>query len=323
VAAIVTYWTDRSAVAGNVVVGQAAADILRSGAPPAAATRDAESSLGNLVAQAQVEALQQDQYGRPVIAFMNPGGLRTDIAAGDVTYSELFNVQPFGNTVNAITLTGAGVKQVLEEQFQKDQARATQLVLGTSAGFSYSYDLARPYGDRVDPCSITLNGQVIDPAAGYRVAANSFLVAGGDSFTGFTTGTDPVTGPLDVDTAVSYFTAHSPVSPPPADHGRATTARLTCGPAGVPAPPAGAPVPVAPAPVASMPVLQPVVGTGVAGARGTVLAGARRSPDAAAGGTLAYTGVSVARFLVLGGGLVAAGVALTAAGYRRGRDLAD
>ncbi|MCU1605741.1 MAG: putative 5-nucleotidase, partial [Modestobacter sp.] len=246
VAAIVTYWTDRSAVAGNVVVGQATADILRSGAPPAA-TRDAESSLGNLVAQSQLEALQADQYGRPVIAFMNPGGLRTDIAAGEVTYSELFNVQPFGNTVNAITLTGADIRQVLEEQFQKDQARGTQLVLGTSAGFRYRYDLSRPYGDRVDACSITLNGQVLDPAGAYRVAANSFLAVGGDSFTAFAHGTDPVTGPVDVDTAVGYFKAHSPVAPPAADHGTATSERPGCGEGGTPPPTTPAP-----------PVVQPI-----------------------------------------------------------------
>ena len=297
VAAIVKYWTDRSAVAGNVVVGRATADILRSGAPPAGATRDAESSLGNLVAQSQLEALQQDQYGRPVIAFMNPGGLRTDIAAGDVTYSELFNVQPFGNTVNATTLTGADVRQVLEEQFQKDQARGTQLVLGTSAGFSYRYDLARPYGDRVDPCSIMLNGQVLDPAGTYRVAANSFLAAGGDSFTGFARGTAPVTGPVDVDTAVAYFTAHSPVAPPAADHSRATSERLGCGGTG-----GGGSAPTPPTPPASpaAPVVQPI-----------------------AGGSLAYTGVPVTQFLGVGGALVAGGVVLTAAGYRRRRDLAD
>jgi 5'-nucleotidase len=309
VAAIVQYWTDRSAVAGNVVVGQATADILRAGAPPAAATRDAESSLGNLVAQAQLEGLQEDQYGNPVIAFMNPGGLRTDITAGDVTYSELFDVQPFGNTVNAITLSGAAVKQVLEEQFQKDQARASQLIKGTSEGFSYRYDLARPYGDRVDACSIRLDGQVIDPAGSYRVAANSFLVAGGDSFTGFANGTDPVTGPVDVDTAVSYFRAHSPVSPPAADHGTATADRLDCGPA--PAPPVAAPaLPTTP------PAVLPIAGDGSGGGPGSEDGGH-------AGGSLAYTGTPVLEMVGVAGALVAGGGAMTAAGYRRRRGLAD
>jgi 5'-nucleotidase len=220
VASIVTYWNDRASVEGNVVVGSLTADMLRG-------ARGAESSLGNLVAQAQLEAMQEDQYGRPVIAFMNPGGLRADLTFagspagegdGNVTYRELFDVQPFGNTVNAVTLTGADIEQVLEEQFQLDQARGSQLILGTSEGFRYSYDLTRAYGDRVIAGSITLNGTPIDPAATYRVAANSFLIGGGDAFTGFTNGLDPVTGPFDVDSAVQYFRLRSPVSPPPADH---------------------------------------------------------------------------------------------------------
>jgi len=174
----------------------------------------------------QLDALQQDQFGHPVIAFMNPGGLRTDIPAGQTTYKQLFDVQPFGNTVNAITVTGADIKQVLEQQFGADQSRGTQLFLGTSQGLTYHFDPSRAYGDRVDPLSLTLNGTPIDPAARYRVVANSFLVAGGDGFTAFTNGTNPVTGPVDVDTAVTYFAQHSPVPPPAADHTTQTSDRI-------------------------------------------------------------------------------------------------
>ena len=238
VQAIVDYWNGRAAEAGNVVVGSITADITRAYTTPAPTpavpnpapveNRGGESSLGNLVAQAQLEALQSDQYGNPVIAFMNPGGLRTDLtfassqggeAPGEVTFRELFNVQPFSNTVNAVTLTGAAIKDVLEQQFPS-AARSSQLILGTSAGFSYQYNAAAPAGQRVIAGSITLNGVPIDPAASYRVVANSFLIGGGDSFTAFTTGTDPITGPVDADTAVAYFEAHSPVSPPAADHAK-------------------------------------------------------------------------------------------------------
>jgi 5'-nucleotidase len=235
---IVDYWNGRAAEAGNVVVGSITADITRAYTTPAPTptvpnpspveNRGGESSLGNLVAQAQLEALQTPQYGNPVIAFMNPGGLRTDLtyassqggeAPGEVTFRELFNVQPFSNTVNAVTLTGAAIKDVLEQQFPSAR-RSSQLILGTSAGFSYSYDAAAPEGQRVIASSITLNGTPIDPAASYRVVANSFLIGGGDSFAAFTSGTDPITGPVDADTAVAYFRAHSPVSPPPADHAK-------------------------------------------------------------------------------------------------------
>jgi 5'-nucleotidase len=303
--AIVDYWTAQSAIEGNQVVGQATADILRAGAPPAAATRDAESSLGNLVAQAQLEALANPTYGQPVIAFMNPGGLRTDIAAGDVTYGELFNVQPFGNTVNAITLTGADIKKVLEEQFQADQARATQLFLGTSEGFGYAYDLGRPYGDRVDACSITLGGALVDPGGSYRVVANSFLIAGGDSFPGFTNGTDPVTGPVDVDTSVEYFAAHSPVSPPAVGHAVPTSNRVGCAATGGGT---ATPTPTPAPPATPAPPTHAVVGGGSGGTTS---------------GSLAYTGAPVGSMLGLGGVLLAAGLLLTAAGYRRRRGLAD
>jgi 5'-nucleotidase len=228
VQSIVDYWVAKSAVAGDRVVGSATANIGNS----VSAQRAFEQPIGNLVAQAQLEGLQEEQFGFPVIAFMNPGGVRTDILAGDVTYRELFNVQPFGNTANTITLTGATIDDVLEQQYQQDPdgaagpltggPRDTRLTLGTNEGFTWSYDLTKPYGERVPDESIKLGTDAIDPAASYRVAANSFLTVGGDSFTAFLEGTAVTTGPVDVDVLVEYFEQNSPVSPPPANHGTQT-----------------------------------------------------------------------------------------------------
>ena len=132
----------------------------------------------------------------PVIAFQNPGGVRADLDAGTVTFGEAFAVQPFGNTVNTITLTGAQIDDVLEQQFQDDPdgtagpltggPRGSRLALGTNEGFTYSYDLTRAYGDRVIDSSIKLDNVVLGaraPPTG--VAANSFLITGGDSFIAF------------------------------------------------------------------------------------------------------------------------------------------
>jgi 5'-nucleotidase len=223
---IVDFWTERSAVAGNEVIGSITADITRA-YTDGEEDRQKESSLGNLVADAQLWALQQDaQFGHPVIAFMNPGGLRADLlyassdageGDGNVTFKEAFNVQPFGNTVNAVTLTGAQIKEVLEEQFQQRGERS-QLILGTNERFTYSYDLSRAPNERVDPDSIMLDGVPIGAGTSYRVVANSFLTAGGDDFTTLGQGEDLVTGPVDSDALVTYFQTHSPVSPPPADH---------------------------------------------------------------------------------------------------------
>lgn len=232
VQAIVDHWNTRAAEAGDVVVGQVTGDLLRARDAAGNPVRDDESVLGTFVADAQLAGAQAvPELGSPVVAFMNPGGLRTDLpfaggpageGDGNVTYRELFDVQPFSNTVNAITLTGAGIDAVLEQQFPS-AARSSTLLLSTSTGFAYEYDPARAEGDRVFDCSITIGGQPVDPAGTYRVAANSFLIGGGDSFTAFTDGTDPVTGPVDVDTAVSYLAANSPLTPPGGDHARPVT----------------------------------------------------------------------------------------------------
>ncbi len=340
VADIVSYWDARAAEAGEVEVGTATADIRRAGAfnPDGSytAVRDAESSLGNLVAQAQLEAVRTPAFGDPVLAFMNPGGLRTDIEAGPVTYGELFAVQPFGNTVDVTTLTGADIRAVLEQQFQAAGSttsagpRASNLRLGTSAGFAYSYDPAQPYGQRVDPATITLDGVVIDAAGSYRVVANSFLVGGGDSFTAFTNGTDGATGPVDVDTSVAYFATNSPVPPPAADHSTATTF------ATAPAPATG---------LGGTTVEPEVVGTaaGTGGALGVSAAGftcAAATPVTPPTGTpgaqpvagpgngipagrLADTGAATGQLTALGVGLLLAGGVATAAGYRRGRGVTE
>jgi len=130
-------------------------------------------------------------------------------------------VQPFGNTVNTLRMTGADIDQVLEEQFPgnpntppDDEVRETLLLLSVSEGFTYEFDPTAEWGSAVDADSITLNGEVLDPEGVYPVAMNSFLAAGGDSFYGFLNGTDPVTGPVDIDAFADYLSANSPVSPP-------------------------------------------------------------------------------------------------------------
>ena len=239
VKSIVDYWVARSAAAGSRVVGSTTAAITNA----ASAQRPLEQPIGNLVAQAQLEGMQEEQFGLPSIAFMNPGGVRTNIPAGTVTYKNLFDVQPFGNTVNTITLTGADIDDVLEQQYQQDPdlvldsagkvisdgpldagPRKTRLALGTNLGFTWSYDLSKMYGDRVPDASIKLGGVTIDPAQTYRVVANSFLVTGGDVFTAFRNGSAPTTGPVDVDVLVEYFESRFrmdppvSVSPPAANH---------------------------------------------------------------------------------------------------------
>ena len=116
------------------------------------------------------------QDGGAVIAFTNPGGVRTDIARkedGAVTYADVFASQPFRNQLVTLTLTGKQIKDMLEQQWL-DPKRPR--ILQVSKGFSYAWDGARPDGERVLAERMSLNGQPIDPAADYRVTVNNYLV---------------------------------------------------------------------------------------------------------------------------------------------------
>jgi 2',3'-cyclic-nucleotide 2'-phosphodiesterase (5'-nucleotidase family) len=151
-----------------------------------------------------------------VIAFMNPGGIRTDLTAssskygeptGDVTYEEAFNVQPFNNYLVSMTLTGQQIYDLLAQQVTGANAPARK-VLQVSQGFSYQLG---PAG-AVDG-SVKLDGTPIDKAASYRIVTNNFLSDGGDGFPAFTSGTAKYFGGLDIDAFAAYLTAHSPYTP--------------------------------------------------------------------------------------------------------------
>lgn len=217
---LINRWSELAAPLMNRVVGTITADITR------VETRDRESDLANLVADAHLAATRDPENGGAQIALMNPGGVRADLtystssageAPGAITYAEAYAVQPFGGSLASVDLTGAQIEQILEQQFNDSGTRAPTLILGVSEGFEYSYSQSRPVGDRIDPASITLDGVVLDPAAVYRVTANTFLADGGDGFVTFAEGTNRLGGPPDLTALVDYLSANSPVSPPGTD----------------------------------------------------------------------------------------------------------
>lgn len=218
VEAIVTAAVANAEVEGAVEVGKISDDILRGG-DPAGSDRGVESTLGNLVADMYLWATSNDDYtGTPaVIGMMNPGGLRADLLYeedGTMTYRDVANVQPFANTLVTVSLTGAQLKAVLEEQWQPEGSSRPVLHLGISDGFTYEYDAAAARGERI--ISMSLNGTEIDPAASYTVVTNSFLADGGDNFFTFADGTDRTdTGQVDLQATVAYFENHPLVDPAP------------------------------------------------------------------------------------------------------------
>ena len=203
----------------NRIIGAITADLTRT------ANAAGESSLGDVIADSQLAATAPDGFGNAVVAFMNPGGIRENILfeqisggeqPGEVTYGEIFSVQPFGNSLVTMTLTGQQIDTLLEQQFDNPSPGATR-ILQVSNGFSYTWSASAPTGSKVDIASITINGVPVDPNATYRVTVNSFLADGGDNFSVLREGTDRLGGDLDLDALEAYFAANSPVSPGPQD----------------------------------------------------------------------------------------------------------
>lgn len=198
------------------------ADPLRNRVVARMATRAASGSpsgetvLGNLIADAQLAATQPAHLGGAQVAFMNPGGIRSpgELPEGDVTYNQLFTLQPFGNTLVTLTLTGEQIDALLEQQAYELHDNKPRRVLQVSRGFSYTWKASAPEGQRVDLASIKLNGTPLEPQGRYRVTVNSFLASGGDGFTVLKAGTEPLGGAVDVDALELYLKKNSPVQPP-------------------------------------------------------------------------------------------------------------
>src|SRR5665648_498960 len=202
---------------GNVSLGEITANFNRARTVAAAENRGGESTLGNLVADVQLWATAD---AGAQIAFMNPGGLRTDLMYastgatdpdGNVTYREAANVQPFANTLVTTTLTGQQVIDVLEEQWQPDGATRPFLKLGV-AGLTYTYDPTAARGEWITQAWV--GDQLLDVAGTYTVVVNSFLASGGDNFSTLAQGVGARdSGRVDLQAFVDYLTKFSPISP--------------------------------------------------------------------------------------------------------------
>ncbi len=212
---LVAKYNSIAAPLANRVIGGITADITRANSPAG------ESALGDVIADAQLQATAPAGLGDAVVAFMNPGGIRADLiyagsAAGEgdgnVTYGESFTVQPFGNSLVTLTLSGAQIDTLLEQQFVGCGQNANR-ILQVSAGFEYAWSTTGPACNKVDPQSIRINGLMVMPGASYRVTVNSFLADGGDNFAVLTLGTNRLGGAVDTDALESYFVANSPVAP--------------------------------------------------------------------------------------------------------------
>ncbi len=162
------------------------------------AVRSAETNLGDLCADAYRALLDAD------IGFVNGGGVRDNIAAGDITYGDIINVHPFGNLACLVEVTGQQILDALE-------LGAMQVGVSESGGFlqvsglKYTVDTSIPTSVEVDDAGNfvkvagdrrvkdvqVLNSETgayapIDPNATYTLASHNYMLkSGGDGYTMF------------------------------------------------------------------------------------------------------------------------------------------
>jgi 5'-nucleotidase len=222
-AALVAHYRPLAERVGARAVGAIATTIDR------VVTRAGESALGDVVADSMLEAGQTAGV-RVDLALINSGGIRTDLqrpssapAMGPVpvTYAEVFLVLPFGNATVVRTITGAELVRVLEQQFDHGASGQRQ-ILQVSGGFSYTYDLSRPAGERVDRASVLLNGRVVAPTDVLRLATVDFLWSGGDGFSIVPTEGEVTSLGETLDGFIAYLGHHAPVPPGARDRIRQT-----------------------------------------------------------------------------------------------------
>lgn len=175
-----------------------------------------ESAAGDLIADAFFAATSSPATGGAQLAFTNQTSVRVDLvpaADGTVTFGQLFEMQPYGNNLVVVTMTGRQIRAALEQQFASGPNTVDHpIMLQPSRGFTYAFDLRQPEGQRI--VDMRLNGAPIGDDVAYRVTINSFLASGGDSFSAFRQGTNPTGGVQDVDALESYIAALGQTPPP-------------------------------------------------------------------------------------------------------------
>ncbi len=176
----------------NVVIGSANGDFIGD----RSVVRNQPTNLGVLVARAQRVKTQAD------VAVMNSGGIRADMEGGEISYKDVLTVQPFGNMVAYVDLSGTELMDYL------DVAASKQAGSGAFAQFD-GVNL------RINDGEVTraiVNGREIDPNGTYRLAVNAFMASGGDGYPVLTDHPNYVnTGFVDADVMVEFIQENSPL----------------------------------------------------------------------------------------------------------------
>jgi 5'-nucleotidase len=156
VSAILKKYEEKVQVIKAEVIGEAKAEMA--GKYPARGA-SGDHGIGNLIADGMRAAMNSD------FAMMNGGGVRAALDAGPITFGDLFTIQPFGNTLNKVSLTGAEIRQVLNNQIT---SRGLDFQI---SGFKYTWN-----GKSNKIVDIMLpNGTKIDETKEYTVVVNNYM----------------------------------------------------------------------------------------------------------------------------------------------------
>ena len=153
----------------------------------------ADSPLGNLIADVY-RASANAQIG-----FLNNGGIRTaELPAGPVTWGHLYSLQPFENRMMRLTMTGAQIKNVLE-QAVGGEAPAMHI-----SGMTVTYNPSAPRGSRVQRIVLS-NGEEVRPDGNYTAGVPDFLAQAGDGYRGFAGAKVEDAGVRDLEAMIQYL----------------------------------------------------------------------------------------------------------------------
>jgi 5'-nucleotidase len=198
IAAEVAAWVLAAAPLAKRPVGRITAEFDRHGRT--------DSPAGRLVADAQLAATAAPERGGAHLALTNPGGLRRDLRCPqeppcDVNYGDVFAMQPFGNNLVVMTLDGAQLKRLLEDQ--QPPGDRSPLFLAPSHNLRYAWHPHKPHGQRVQ--QLQLNGRRVTAGQRIRLTVNDYLAEGGDGFKALRRGRERTGGPPDAEALADYL----------------------------------------------------------------------------------------------------------------------
>lgn len=189
VAAILAKYEAKAGPKLNEIIGQAELE-MKGGYAAKGAVGD--NALGNLIADGMKASMNSD------FALMNGGGIRDNLKAGAITWNDLFNIQPFNNTLVKLEISGSDLREIINSQFSSYGADVS------ISGFSYTWNSKLgKYGQVID--MYLPNGQKVAPNGKYTVTVNNYMYPhSSDKYLLAKLGENPVQGPEDLTATVDF-----------------------------------------------------------------------------------------------------------------------